>query len=122
VLQKIRRLVTKIILLHYLRQVGGKLILSCDFSVKKLPINLPKFYEEFLQIYPEHSAAVGGHIQNMDNNERPSTIIWINRHILIEGKSMFCHSLFDKGIITLEDLIIDTNKVLTNQNPNELTL
>ena len=41
----------KIILLRYLRQVGGKLILGCDFSVKKLPVNLPKFYEECLEIY-----------------------------------------------------------------------
>ena len=31
----------KIILLHYLRQIGGRLLLSCNF--KKLPITLPKF-------------------------------------------------------------------------------
>ena len=77
--------------------------------------NVFKFILKILQ-------QLGGHIQNMDNNERPNTIIWNNRHILIEGKSMFCHSLFDKGIITLEDLIIDTNKVMTKQNPNVLTL
>jgi len=61
--------------MHYLRQVGGKLILSCDLSNKKLPINLPKFFEECLQIYTEYSAAVGGHIQNMDNNNRSNTVI-----------------------------------------------
>ena len=111
----------KIILLRYLRQFGGKLILGCDFSVKKLPLNLPKFYEECLEIYTEYSAAVEGHIQDMDNNNRSNIVIW-NRHILIEGKSVFYHSLFDKGIITLEDLISDTNKVLIKQNPNALTL
>jgi len=58
----------------------------------------------------------------MDNNKRSNIVIWNNRHILIEGKSVFYHSLFDKGITTLEDLIIDTNKVLINQNPNALTL
>ena len=89
---------------------------SSGFSLKKLPINLPKFYEECLQIYTEYSAAVGGHIQNMDNNKRPNTIICNNRHILMEGKSVFYHSFFDKGIITLEDLISDTNKVLIKQN------
>ena len=57
----------------------------------------------------------------MDNNNRSNIVIW-NRHILIEGKSVFYHSLFDKGIITLEDLISDTNKVLIKQNPNALTL
>ena len=33
----------KIILLHYLRQVGGRLLLSCNFNVKKLPVTFPKF-------------------------------------------------------------------------------
>ena len=39
----------KIILLHYLKPVGGKFILGCNFDVKKLPIKLPGFYEEFLK-------------------------------------------------------------------------
>ena len=34
----------KTILLHYLRPVGGKLVLCCDFDLKKLPIKLPTFY------------------------------------------------------------------------------
>ena len=38
----------KIILLHYLKPVGGKFILGCPFDVKKLPIKLPGFYEECL--------------------------------------------------------------------------
>ena len=38
----------KIILLHYLKPVGGKFILGCHFDVKKLPIKLPGFYEECL--------------------------------------------------------------------------
>ena len=33
----------KIILLHYLRQIGASLILSCNLDVKKLPVTLPKF-------------------------------------------------------------------------------
>ena len=37
----------------------------------------------------------------MDNNKRCNIVIWNNRHVLIEGKSVFYHSLFNKGIITL---------------------
>ena len=47
----------KIILSHYLRQVGGRLLLSCNFSVKKLPVTLPKFYVECLETFSEHSAS-----------------------------------------------------------------
>ena len=39
----------KTILLHYLKPVGGKLVLCCDFDLKKLPMKLPAFYEEFLK-------------------------------------------------------------------------
>ena len=41
----------KTILLHYLKPVGGKLVLCCNFELKKLPIKLPKFYEECLKSF-----------------------------------------------------------------------
>ena len=44
----------------------------------------------------------------------------IHRHILIDGKSVFYHSLFEEGIITLENLLTDTNISLVKQNPNVL--
>ena len=110
----------KIILSHYLRQVGGRLLLSCNFSLKKLPVTLPKFYVECLQTFSEHSASVREQILNLSNSSRSSTVIWNNRHILIDGKSVFYQSLFDKGIITLENLVTDTNVLLIKQNPNGL--
>ena len=51
----------KIILLHYLRQVGGRLFLSCNFNVKKLPVTLPKFYVECLQTFSAESNWVTFH-------------------------------------------------------------
>jgi len=33
----------KIILTHYLKQVGGKLVLGCGFDIKNLPIKPPRF-------------------------------------------------------------------------------
>ena len=110
----------KIILSHYLRQIGGRLLLSCNFNVKKLPITLPKFYVECLLTFSEHSASVREQILNLSNSSRSSTVIWNNRHILIDGKSVFYQSLFDKGIITLENLVTDTNVLLVRQNPNGL--
>ena len=36
----------KTLLSYYLKPVGGKFILCCNFDLKKLPVKLPKFYEE----------------------------------------------------------------------------
>ena len=46
----------KTILLPYLKPVGGKLVLCCDFDLKKLPIKLPAFYEECLKFFAKCSA------------------------------------------------------------------
>ena len=91
----------KLILSHYLKHFGGKLVLGCGFDIKKLPIKLPSFYEQCLQAFAEHSTATEANIQNMGTSARASTIIWNNKHILIDGKSVFHYGLFKKGIVTL---------------------
>jgi len=55
----------------------------------------------------------------MDTSARASTITWNNKHILIDGKSVFHYSLFKKGIVTLEDLVNDKNEVIVKQNLSE---
>ena len=47
----------KTFLSHYLKPVGDKIILFCDFDVKKLPINLPRFYRKFFECFIRCSAA-----------------------------------------------------------------
>ena len=39
-----------------LKPVGGKLVLCCDFDLKKLTIKLPAFYEECLKSFAKCSA------------------------------------------------------------------
>ena len=36
------------------------------------------------------------------------------KFICIQGKSVFCEALFEKGIITLEDLTTEENGVITS--------
>ena len=110
----------KLILLHSLRQIGGRLLLSCNFNVKSLLVTVPKFYVECLQTFSEHSVSVREQILKLSNSSRFSIVIWNNRHMLIDGKSVFYQSLLDKGIITLENLVTDTNVLLIKQNPNGL--
>ena len=83
----------KTILLHYLRPVGGKLVLGCGFGIKKLPIKLPKFYEECFQIFAEHSAATAVSVQCLNNNTIADTIVWNNKYICVDNKSVFQESL-----------------------------
>ena len=108
----------KTILLHYLKAVGGKLVLGCGFDIKKLPIKLPRFYEECFQTFAEHSAANSVGVQSLNNNTRADTIIWNNKHICVDSKSIFHHALFKKGIITLEDLVSDNNDLIVKQSLN----
>ena len=43
----------KSILDVYLRQVGGKFLLHCNFDTRNLPIYLPEFYKECLEAWME---------------------------------------------------------------------
>ena len=47
----------KTILSHYLKPVVDEIILCCDFDVKRLPINLPNFYQKCLKCFTQCSTA-----------------------------------------------------------------
>ena len=81
-------------------------------TLKKLPVKLPRFYEGCLQIFAVHSGATGECGQILKNNTIANTIIWNNKNILFNGTSIFHYSLFNKGIILLEDLVSDKNDVI----------
>ena len=102
----------KIILSHYLKNVGSKLLLRCAFDLKKLSINLPIYYEECLRCFAEYSCAIKITEQALCQ-EIHNTVIWNNKFICIQGRSIFYEELFRKGIITLGDLTTKENAVFT---------
>ena len=105
----------KLIFLHYLKPVGGKVLLACDFDVKKLPIKLPEFYEECLKCFGEIS--VGSKMKNDQmSNGVASVIIWNNKNICVDGRSIYHSSLYKKGIVRLEDLVDDKNNLIVRKN------
>jgi len=76
-------------LLHCLKPVGGNLILACSFDVKMLPIKLPPFYEDCLKSFAKCSVATNQCEQLIDDiNATLQTIIWNNKFICIDGKSV----------------------------------
>ena len=105
----------KTILLHYLKPVGGRFILCCDFDVKTLPIKLPTFYEECLKYFAECSVANQGSAQNPTNVDLSEIILWNNKAICVDGKSVYNKRLADIGILRIGDLISEDNKLITNK-------
>ena len=105
----------KIILLHYLKPVGGKFILGCNFDVKKLPIKLPGFYEECLKDFSRCSAANKVSLGNINAVDISKIILWNNCYILIGGKTVFNKRLVDKGIVRIGDLIAENNEIITSK-------
>ena len=86
--------------------------MRCAFDLKKLCIKLPKYYEECFRSFAEFSVA-NTLTEQASCQEIHSTVIWNNKFICIQGKSVFCEKLFEKGIITLEDLTSEGNGVIT---------
>ena len=106
----------KTILLHYLKPVGGKLILCCNFELQKLPIRLPKFYDECFRSFAKCSGANRGSVQGLNGNDLAKIILWNNKFICIGGNSVYFKTLAEKGIIKIEDLISDNNELIVKNN------
>ena len=85
----------KIILSHYLKHVGSKILLRCAYDLKKLPINLPIYYEECLRCLAEYSCASEITEQALCQ-EIHNAVIWNNKFICIQGRSIFYEELFKK--------------------------
>ena len=80
---------------YYLKPIGGKFRIRCGFDVKKLPIKLPKFYEDCLQFFfSKHSTASAVSVQSLNNNSKEGIIMWNNQHIYVDGKSVYNDTLF----------------------------
>ena len=106
----------KKILLHYLEPVGGKLILCCDFDLKKLPVKLPAFYEERFKSFAKCSAANHTSVQDKKREDLSKAIVWNNKFICIGGKSVYFKNLAEKGILRMGDLISDNNEFIVKSN------
>ena len=70
----------KIILSHYMKNVGSKLILRCAFDLEKLCIQLPKYYEECFRCFAEYSVAL---TEQALCQEIHNTVIW-NKRVSME--------------------------------------
>ena len=63
----------------YLKPVENKFILCCNFDVKKLPINLPKFYRECFECFAPCSSTTCKSLHELLQEEISNTVIWNNK-------------------------------------------
>ena len=84
--------------------------LKCNPSVDSLPKTLPQFYTDiFLAWFSlKH--------EPLTIRDVKREIIWNNKFIQIDKKSLFNKSLYDNGMIFINDFIDDNGKFLTYQS------
>ena len=96
--------------LDYLRDIGGKLIFDCNFSLKTLPqlSCLPLFYKDVLDAWQRIVAHTP-----LSKNDVENEVIWNNRFITIAGKSVFFRPWYEAGVKYIKDLMSEDGNLLT---------
>ena len=86
---------------------GRSLILHCNFDTIKLKTQFPKYYKECFDAWSGLNNSTP-----VTFNDVMNEIIWNNRFICIDKKSVYRSDLFNLGIIKVGDLITDNNLFL----------
>ena len=79
--------------------VGGKLILHCNFDTSKLRIYLPSFYKQCLDAWSEVNAKTPSLLHEIANE-----VIWNNKLLCINKKSVYRRDIADLGFLKICDL------------------
>ena len=87
--------------------VGGSQILHCNFDTVKLKTQFPKYYKECFDAWSGLNSTTP-----VTFNDVMNEIIWNNRFICIDKKSVYRSDLVNLGIIKVGDLIMDNNLFL----------
>jgi hypothetical protein len=91
---------------YYLRKLGGlSFLLRCNYDPKHL-ISLSSFYRSILVYFNELKSLYGV-------DEVQDIILFNNKEILVEGKPVFIREWFNKGIISIQDLLNDFGCIMS---------
>ena len=84
--------------------------LRCNYNPKHLN-TLPSFYQSILMYFNE--------LRNLYVfDQAQDLILFNNKEILIEGKPLFLRDWFNKGILSIQDLLDDAGNILSYQEFN----
>ena len=87
-------------------------LLNCNYSVEKLDRKIPLFYRELLDYFQQLR-------RNYEDPLKREFILWNNRDINIENKSVYWKAWRDKNIIFIQDLLNDQGNYLSPQELND---
>ena len=104
--------------LVFIRHLGGSFLFKCNYDLKYLNLNVPiDFYKDVLLIWQ----TVNQHTPRT-KEQILEEIIWNNRFIRIEDRSVYYKEWHKSGVTKVKD-ILDKNKFLTpNQFCNKFRL
>ena len=83
-----------------LSPIGGCFVLHCNFDVSKLKIQLPAYYKECLDAWSDLNGKKPSSSQEVLNE-----IIWNNKFLCVEKRSVYRKDLIDLGFLRIGDLI-----------------
>ena len=87
-----------------LSSVGGKFVLHCNLDSTKLPVMLPPFYKQCFDAWSDLNNKVPLSFQEIVNE-----IIWNNKFLCVDKKSVFRRDLFSIGLLKIGDLLSCNN-------------
>ena len=93
-------------------KVGGAFLFQCNYDLKMLNLkNLPSFYKNILETWQELNRK-----KPLNVNEFKQEIIWNNRFIKTNGKTMYNKAWVNKGVLKISDLLDNHDQFLSFEN------
>ena len=91
-----------------LLSVSGKFVLHSNLDTTKLPVMLPPFYKQCFDAWSDLNNKVPLSFQEIVNE-----IIWNNKFLCVNKKSVFRRDLFSIGLLKIGDLLSCSNTTTT---------
>ncbi|CAH3114491.1 unnamed protein product [Porites lobata] len=93
---------------HFEKHGGLLFLLNCNYSVEKLNKKIPLFYRELLEFFQELRS-------NCEDPLQREFILWNNKDINVENKSVFWKSWRHKNVLFVQDLLNNQGNYLSPQ-------
>ena len=102
----------KFFLDFYLKRVGGKFLFHCNFDYTKLPVDLPDFYKECLLVWTSQNEFNPSSLSEITNQ-----VLWNNKFICIESRSVYNKKLLEAGLVKIGDLYDERGEFKLDKEP-----